>query len=259
MAIDKKKRVLILGYPKSGTTWLTRLTAEILNSPIKGFLYSDHSDLIIDGKDRNGDYEILKGHQQLSELQESEFNVSKILYIYRDPRDVAISASHYFYNRELWEPLSKIAHRRKPKYVLKKLVGGKLGPFLIRNRVIRAILHGDKKLDYWCRVSWAQHVEPYIDNDQVLSFRYEDLLNDTEFMATKIANFIDDDIQTEQIKKSIDNQSFSKLKKKFKNNTIQTKFLRSGNKEQWKEILTKRQKREFKQHLFNQLERLKFN
>jgi len=256
---NKRKLVIILGYPKSGTTWLTRLTADLLNSPINGFLYSDHSDLIIDGKEREGEYEIFKGHQQLSEIRSEELNSAKIIYIYRDPRDVAISASHYFYNRELWEPFNKIALRRKPKYILKMIIGGKLGPYLIRNRVINAILNGDKNLDFWCRISWIEHVQPYIENSNILSLRYEDLLNDTHLKATEIANFIDEEIQNDQIIKSIENQSFSHLKKKFKDHKVQKKFLRSGNKEQWKKVLTERQKQKFDSRLSTHLEKMKFN
>ena len=32
-----KNKVIITGYPKSGNTWLTRLIAEALDSPVIGF------------------------------------------------------------------------------------------------------------------------------------------------------------------------------------------------------------------------------
>ena len=32
-----KRRMLVVGYPKSGNTWLTRLAAELLGAPVKDF------------------------------------------------------------------------------------------------------------------------------------------------------------------------------------------------------------------------------
>jgi hypothetical protein len=41
-----KRRVLVVGYPKSGNTWLTRLTAELLNAPVRGFWNEPHREEI---------------------------------------------------------------------------------------------------------------------------------------------------------------------------------------------------------------------
>ena len=34
------KKIIIVGYPKSGNTWLTRLTADLVGCPVEGFLYN---------------------------------------------------------------------------------------------------------------------------------------------------------------------------------------------------------------------------
>ncbi len=69
--MDEKKKVIIVGYPKSGNTWITRLTAELLNCPVKGFLYEkDNNEIAIEGLNRTSIYECYKSHHQYNELLE---------------------------------------------------------------------------------------------------------------------------------------------------------------------------------------------
>ena len=59
-----KRRVLVVGYPKSGNTWLTRLTAELLGAPVKGFWREPQSfELAVEGSARSSEIEVYKGHQ----------------------------------------------------------------------------------------------------------------------------------------------------------------------------------------------------
>lgn len=52
---SKIERIIIVGYPKSGNTWLTRLVAQICNSPVAGFLDANHvivNDFVIEGEEK---------------------------------------------------------------------------------------------------------------------------------------------------------------------------------------------------------------
>ena len=96
-----KKRVIICGYPKSGNTWLTRLTAEIIGCPVAGFWCAPaNNDIAIEGGERESEYECYKAHHSIEFMSKTLSHYSngteKLIYVIRDPRDVIISGSHYF-------------------------------------------------------------------------------------------------------------------------------------------------------------------
>lgn len=255
-SIGFSKRILIIAYPKSGTSWLTRLTAELLQSSIQGFLYSNLEDPISSDNCRKGDFEIFKGHQQLKELKKGELDKSKVIYIYRDPRDVSISSSHFFYSRELLKPFRTIPLSRKPIYLVKKILGVKLGAKLRRNNSINAILYGNEKIDHWLKSSWKNHVLPYVENERVLCLSYENLLDQPFSNVKKILKFLNLEMSEKDIQKAIEEQSFEKVKQKFKNDKKKFKFLRKGEKEQWRHVLSNRQKQMFLDSLSTELAKL---
>lgn len=81
------REIYINGFPKSGNTWLARLLGDVLDSPVKtvkGIALAD------EGAERKGDY-VIRQHHLIT--PEDAFGV---VYIYRDPRDVVVSAAHYW-------------------------------------------------------------------------------------------------------------------------------------------------------------------
>lgn len=112
--INPKKTVIVAGYPKSGNTWLTRLIADYLDSPISPLL--DALPICAGEYDRKGNWYITQQHvvpendencklllPHPRALNVNVWNGEQVVYIRRDPRAVAISAMHY------WEtfPVSK--------------------------------------------------------------------------------------------------------------------------------------------------------
>ena len=90
------RRILVVGYPKSGNTWLTRLTAELLAAPVTGFWSEPGAvEIAVDGTWRNSSFEVYKGHQRLDDVR-ADFDLKDIVYVVRDVRDVVVSGAHYF-------------------------------------------------------------------------------------------------------------------------------------------------------------------
>ena len=101
------KTVIIVGYPKSGNTYLARLMGGLLDSPVVG--YKNAVPLAKEGSDRDGDYFVTQLHLKPVFLPDDDeaipdiehFNACRwkgehILHIVRDPRDVAVSVMYYW-------------------------------------------------------------------------------------------------------------------------------------------------------------------
>lgn len=104
---NPEKTCIVVGYPRSGNTWLVRMIAELLNSPVSRF--GNALPIGTEGNHRKGDWLVTQLHlRPLFDLESKEairdswafnFNAWKgenIILISRDPRDVAISAMHYW-------------------------------------------------------------------------------------------------------------------------------------------------------------------
>lgn len=82
------------GFPRSGTWWCTRLLSDLLDSPIKT-LPPDNVTVSDFCPTCDGGYVIYKTHWRAAQYH----NQGKIVFIQRDPRDVAVSA--FYYRRSL--------------------------------------------------------------------------------------------------------------------------------------------------------------
>lgn len=255
------KNIIIVGYPKSGSTWLTRLTAELVNCSVYGFWKAQHKEMAEEGKDRKSGFKVFKSHHQLYELRNySEFCKKKIIYVIRDPRDVAISGANYFkFNRE--KVIRKIT-KKVPigkNYLLKALLRILNGEQYRIDQMMNAIFFGAGDVDHWLRISWKDHYTPYMDNG-LLFIRYEDLLSSPERESERILSYFNLNRDIAYIKKAIGNQSFEKKKEFFIKNaeTAKASFMRVGKSAQWKQKLTEKQKDKFIEKLSNELYDLKY-
>ena len=232
------KKIIIVGYPKSGNTWLTRLTAELVQCPVKGFLYDPaNPELAIEGLDRKSKFECYKSHHQHHELSKDDHNSSKIIYIIRDPRDVAISGWNHFYRFKYFRRLKNSGGLLQFLYLFinhfeKKYIGMKN----MKQKMNKAVLHGNSDIHYWCRISWKAHLQPYLKDSNILKLKYEDVLSHPAQESQKILEFLGLKRDELFIESAIKNQSFTKRKEEFKNlkKKGQVKFLRKGKSEQWR-------------------------
>ena len=236
---NKKKRIIICGYPKSGNTWITRLTAELIDCPVRGFWCEpNNNEIAIEGRDRNSEYVCYKAHHSFSQLA-STFDEygdggEKVIYVVRDPRDVVISASNFFsINPE---------HPRLFSFASAFPFGGRLYNLFFSgqqkrikvflNGVMNGCTHGA-----WLKVPWDCHVEGYIGQNDVkcLVLKYEDALRDTVDVSKRILDFIGLSRSEDDLVKICENQSFDQ-KKEYYRKTGQYKkerFMKNGKTGQW--------------------------
>lgn len=236
-----KKRIIICGYPKSGNTWLTRLTAEVIKCPVAGFwCQPGNQEEAIEGLDRTSDFQCFKAHHAIEQLQNTlqiyGNGTEKIIYIMRDPRDVIVSLTYYFKInprfKKLYTSLSLIPLGSRGYYKIWHSTNYKLNTWTI------GLLEGTSE-GVWLKTPWKKHVQGFCKTN-ILMVRYEDLFTNPKSEIAKICQYLQIDRCATHIKNAIQNQSFATKKAKFLHEGQKAKaaFLRKGKCGGWKEFLS---------------------
>ena len=242
-----KKNIVISGYPKSGTTWLSRLVAELVSCPLQGdWGYEKLEAPYKEGMNRDSEYQTFKSHHNYQKIEEvSNLKIYKIIYILRDPRDITISGVYYF------NFLPKLLVEHKINYKINKVLR-KTYNRLVSNKekkrqMIQAVLYGNGKINSWLTYSWKEHFTPYFNNN-ILFIKYEDLIDNPVTISKKILDYLGVEQSHKHILDSISNQSFQNrisrdVNKKDKH---QKKLLRKGTYGSWEHELTNEELKLFK-------------
>jgi len=239
--LKNKENIYVVGFPKSGNTWLARLIAEVTNSTID---VKDESDVInnVDNKEqRKGKYKIHKLHDSTNSEKILESN--KVVYIVRDVRDVLISG-FFFNNPQFNEEQVKNNWFIKKyfNYEIKKLnniwQGNLFTNILVSINILISKIKG-ADYPYGYVGSWSEHINIWSNHSNTIAVKYEDMLIDTHKELQRIAEFLNLDIDDDTLRKAIANQSFKNKKKKFleEGDDINAKFMRSGKSGKWKDFL----------------------
>jgi estrone sulfotransferase len=177
------KNIYLVSYPRSGNTWMRYLLANIIN-PDESWHIDNINNIVPDMYQVDITlYEkptIIKSHEPYTDTY------SKVIYMYRDGRDVAIS----YYN------LFKTAYRY-------------LGSF---EEFIIAMLKGDELLAYG---SWQDHVGNWLQaprKEDILYIKYEQLCSDTKSVLAQVINFIGANCQKQLIESAVNKSEFNKIK-----------------------------------------------
>jgi sulfotransferase family protein len=248
--------IYVVGFPKSGNTWLVRLLARALKAEVKKYpmdgitpdIAADiNNEILIKSK-----HKITKTHFTPDDFFKTYNikNIHKIVYIKRDILDVLISSFFYFYYRGneryiLKKPSLEIIYN--PLYTYRYLKG--------RNTLSRYIkdfcIEGHKN-----HGKWKNHINLWSDflkqNKSIRSCTtsYESLINDTKI---ELINILTDlgfkNIDRDTIRKTVIKESFSERKEKMLlgkkeltfGRDFNIRFLRKGQSNDYKRFLNTRQ------------------
>lgn len=111
------KEILVTAYPKSGITWLIHMLCDLLNSPQQD---QPLGPMKYWGPNHGRDYVIRKRHCTYN-LSHYEYNItpeqaekSIIVFLQRDPRDVAVSQWHFRGKKGSFEDNARVMFQEVP-------------------------------------------------------------------------------------------------------------------------------------------------
>ncbi|MDB2349351.1 sulfotransferase domain-containing protein [Alphaproteobacteria bacterium] len=272
-----QKNIFLSSYPKSGNTWLRAIIISALSKKkfsldelkkilllsskknfkdLKNIKYSDDGDIDFDWmseniincqknlNEANKDLNIYKTHSVKHRKFTNETVNMAFIYIVRDPRDIAISLTH-FAGGSLDQTINEMLYSKK----------------------LMTSTNGAKELVS----TWDLHTKSWLEYNNVsrLIIRYEDLINKTEEYILKIFNFLNKITNNTfflnkiDINKIIQETSINNLKKEeglfgFKEASKYSRFFRSGKTEQWKDILSLGQIKLINKELFPMMKQLNY-
>lgn len=259
---NQQGSIYVVGFPKSGNTWLTRLLADILQAPVRSGAMGAANEIAADingelSLDHSGTYNIQKVHflpnYFLNKVNEQP---KRIVYIYRDFRDVAISSFFYFQYRG--DEKSVMTQKK-----MTLLTGSPISLFRYlsnRRRFFKYIYNlcaegiPNVENDFG---TWEQHVNEWkIIKEQradinFVCVSYEQLLNDTISVVSNLLYELNLKVPTDKkLQVSIGRQSFKSRKiavKQLSNNSdaifgkeFNISFLRKAAPGDWKNFLDKK-------------------
>lgn len=247
------KNIIITGYPKSGTTWVSGLVAELIQCPLVGDWGFDNSNCpYVEGLERNSSFRCFKSHQAFNELKDTaSLPIHKIIYIVRDPRDIVISGIYYFsFSIPFVARFLKNIGLKEFEMFLSRIINKLLTKREKKRQLIKSVLKGDKNVNYWFKFAWKEHCLSF-KNQNILCLKYEDILAAPEVECEKIMKYLKLSITKEHIEESIKKQSFELKKENALNqkNVLLKKLIRKGRAGSWKKELSKKEKDIFHEKL----------
>lgn len=241
---DRDNDIYIMTYPKSGTTWMQVILHNIVGD---GNMDFDHiykvspwlSNMIFKGEDPKPVNELpspryFKSHDQYEKFQKGF--TKKIIYVYRDGKDVA--ESYYHHNKNFLNP---------------------------------DLTFDDNFENHFSNMSkplnWFKFNQEWMENSKGLNIHYvayEDLKKDFDHTVKKIAHFLEVELTSEKLERTKKYASFDYMKaheSKFgekapeKKPLVFDQFIREGESGKGKSMMNEEQLKiyetYFDQHLKN--------
>lgn len=218
--------VYISGFPKSGTTHLTRLLGDTLNCPTGGSIKSqDKNEPAAGGFDRESNIIVRKGHFKIIQDDQKKAVIKPhlmnpdllshneyVICLFRDPRDIAVSMSYYWgitVQAAVNQMIDGNGHSR---------FCGNWGEYV---------------------TSWLKHVRK---NRQVNWIRYEDLMKSPEFTVERLLLFIARYIKMKDIENAIERNKIECVRERIKagedspplGKNLNLRLVRNGTPGEWR-------------------------
>jgi Sulfotransferase domain len=180
--------IFIVSYPKSGNTWTRFLMANLLY-PEKSLDFANINLVIPDPEAlskrtlaRLARPRIIKSHQYFDP------RYRRVIYVVRDPRDVALSQYHFHIKRTMIDdsyPVERFVER---------FVAGETSPY----------------------ASWGENVVGWVatryHSSGFLLLRYEDMMADTQGELAKVARFVKLDASPERLAQAVERSSAERMR-----------------------------------------------
>lgn len=242
--MSSETTIIVAGYPKSGNTWLAKMLCQIFTAKM---IDDDEDHAEVNARMLNANLSktrVIKSHLLPEDLFKKYPSENfKVFYVYRDVRDVSISAFFYFV-RPGDKYLSNADGYSESVVHLKNPDDYTTGKRKIKNYILEFVMQGIKSIPHL--FTWDKHIEQWqkwaANRNDIVFVSYEGLKNQTSSILEKsIADFSLKEIQTISVADAVEAENFEKLKTKFKTerNTKQFQFLRKGTSGDWKNYYTK--------------------
>ncbi len=213
----------LVSYPKSGNTWVRFLLANLIH-PNENVGFANINRLLPAPGVLSKRFlrklprpRILKSHEPF------DVRFRKVIYLVRDPRDVAVSEYHFDLKKRYIEPDVTL------EQFVKRFIAGETSSY----------------------GSWWEHANSWIatrhGDPGFLLVRYEDLLSDSIGETTKIAEFLGIQATTERLQAAVERSSADRMRKLekqqadqwtgTKNTRKEIPFVRAAKSGGWKETL----------------------
>lgn len=210
--------IFVLGYPKSGTSWVCQLVADYMQLP-----FPQHSILPI------GCAAVVHGHETVT----AKYPIG--VYVMRDGRDVMISAFTHLRNhakaggKSRWNTdFFKFAKADGPENTYDTL------PQFIEYIATHP---------FGAHRNWADHVKSFksVQNHNFCLLRYEDLVSDTvSALSSTLSHLCLDAVNATQLAETASRFSFERLAGRASGKEDQQSYLRKGTAGDWRNCFTRK-------------------